>query len=813
MGNKMRRQNSSDIHNLNHTNPKNMLIRPWAGLLIGCVLLSACNSSNIQSSKDHFLRPTDPPYRHNAMLNPAFNRMTPPDENQVADVPDEVYTITVTEMSVRDLLFALARDAGVNIDIYPGIDGKVTLSAIDQTLPQILDRIAKQVEIRYEINEGTIIISPDMPYLKIYEVDYINIVRSSKSSNDVSTKLSNANLSTDTDSNKADDSNMSTTSLNTDTTNNFWKTLSSNIEIILNPGVTDKSAEPVKPVVTNPEGADDLIGLTPEQFAQENLEKAAPVAPTIPKSGIMALNSESGQISVYASAAQHERIQELLDATLGSAHRQVMIESTVVEVELSDRFQEGVDWDMMFNAASDIGLKGIFSNAGELFTLGRDPNPSSAVTSTTAIRAAIKILETFGNTKVLSSPKITALNNQPAMLKVVQNKVFFTMKSTTSTTSVTGDTNTVTSTPTFDTKIHTVPVGLIMSVTPQISKDSIVTMNVRPTITRITQEINDPNPALRATTANGLGTDISSPIPEIEVKEMETVMRIHSGQVAVMGGLMQDKIENTSNGIPGLGKLPGVGFLFSHKDRIVTKTELVVFLRPVIVAHDSPKTRRRMMGQYQNQRPQHRAPISNQPQHMVSMQPREDVAPRYQNMVNAPMAQGMVPASAQGGSYLDFTNQPRQSARHQQRAGSGIAPPPAPQQSAPPPGFQPAAYPAPQRQQTPANAPPPGYQQQAPAYPAQQSQHIPNAPSPAKGLNQNHGFFVDLGSYLEQTHADDIQRKINAIGLPTQQNASQVKGQTYQRVRSGPFPNQEIASQAMAKITNYTGIQARVSRF
>ncbi|MBF0446257.1 MAG: pilus (MSHA type) biogenesis protein MshL, partial [Magnetococcales bacterium] len=793
----------------NHINPKKIFPRPWAGLLIGCVLLSACQSSNIQSSKDHFLRPTDPPYRHNTMLNPAFNRMTPPDEKPKAEVPDEVYTITVTEMSVRDLLFALARDAGVNIDIYPGIDGKVTLSAIDQTLPQILDRIANQVSIRYEINEGTIIISPDMPYLKIYEVDYINIVRSSKSSNDVSTKLSNANLNASGNS-ADDDSNMSTTSLSTDTTNNFWKTLASNIETILNPGVTDKSAEPVKPAKTNSEGADDLIGLTPEQFAQENANKAAPATPTVPKSGIMALNSESGQISIYASSAQHERIQELLDATLGSAHRQVMIESTVVEVELSDRFQEGVDWDMMFNAASDIGLKGIFSNAGELFTLGRDPNPSSAVTSTTAIRAAIKILETFGNTKVLSSPKITALNNQPAMLKVVQNKVFFTMKSTTSSTSVTGDTNTITSTPTFDTKIHTVPVGLIMSVTPQISKDSIVTMNVRPTITRITQEIDDPNPALRATTANGLGTDISSPIPEIEVKEMETVMRIHSGQVAVMGGLMQDKIENTSNGIPGLGKLPGLGFLFSHKDRTVTKTELVIFLRPVIVDHDSPKTRRNMMSQ--NQRQQNSAPISNQPQHMVSMQPQEDVAPGYQNMVNAPMAPGMVPVQAQGGSYLDFTNQPRQFANRQQHVGSGIAPPPAQQQTAPPPGYQPAAYQVQTRQQTPANAPPPGFQQ-APAYPVQARQHIPNAPASANEQNQNNGFFVDLGSYLEQTHADDIQRKINAIGLPTQQDASLVKGQTYQRVRSGPFPNQDIAAQAMAKITNYTGIQARVSRF
>ncbi|MBF0358817.1 MAG: pilus (MSHA type) biogenesis protein MshL [Magnetococcales bacterium] len=797
----MTRQNHSNIDGLNTKTPQKWAYRPLIGLLMGCLLLTACQPSKIKSSKAHFLRPTDPPaYFNSGVRNPDLNRMPEYNEQNGDSIPDEVYTITVTEMSVRDLLFALARDAGVNIDIYPGIDGKVTLSAIDQTLPQILDRISKQVAIRYEIKSGSIVVSPDLPYLQIYEVDYINIIRNAKSTNSVSTRLSTTTMNTDVDSTQQEESNLSTSGLDTSTTNDFWKSLSRNIQTILNPAEQEESNDTKSQPSIRHEVADDLIGLTPDQPNQETANNTAEEDNSAKKPGIMAINAEAGQISIFASAAQHDRIKEMIDSIMGSVHRQVMIESTVVEVELSDRFQEGVDWDMMFNAATDIGIKGIFSN-GEFLTLGRDPNPASTVTSQKAIRAAIKVLETFGNTKVLSSPKITALNNQPAMLKVVKNKVFFTMKSNNSTSSVTGDSNTVTSTPTFDTKIHTVPVGLIMSVTPHISKDGVVTMNVRPTITRITAEVNDPNPALKATTANGLESDITSSIPEIEVKEMETIMRIHSGQVAVMGGLMQDKIVNGSAGVPVLGNMPGIGMLFSHKDRTVTKTELVIFLRPVIVGHHQPKNMQRAT--YQNSPTNHitrntRGTPAPQ-QAIVSRQPQEDTIPSYEEMVKAPSSSNPMQAVAQQGSYLDFTggsSAPAAQARYvnqTQPANHGIAPPPPAQPTAMPAAFNQPAYP-----------PLP--------YPGQQSQNIQGG-APTYAQNQQRGFFVDLGSYLEQSHANDVQQKVNAIGLPIQQDSSLVQGQTYQRVRSGPFPSQAAATQAMAKITNYTGIQARVARF
>ena len=113
-----------------------------------------------------------------------------------------------------------------------------------------------------------------------------------------------------------------------------------------------------------------------------------------------------------------------------------------------------------------------------------------------------------------------------------------------------------------------------MNVTPQINDSDYVTINVRPTITRIIDYVNDPNPAL--------GTVVNK-IPEIRTREMESIIRISSGQIAVLGGLMQDEINNLSDGIPLLGDIPLVGNLFKNRNDTKTKTELVIFLRPVVI--------------------------------------------------------------------------------------------------------------------------------------------------------------------------------------------------------------------------------------
>ena len=444
--------------------------------------------------------------------------------------PEETYNVVVTDVTLNQLLFALARDASINVDVHPGLSGQVTLNAIDQSLLQILDRIAAQVPIRYRFEDGLLVIEPDKPYLRTYYVDFVKLVRSSNSSSSVSTQIATTGGSAVGETGSGDDnSNNSSTAVHSSTENLFWQHLGGNLASMLGIG---KEAD----------GSVSVI-----------------------------VSAETGIVSVRATDAQHRVIQEYLDRVVRSAQRQVLIEATIVEVQLSDNYQFGVDWSRL--ADNGTGL----SFTQELLGSNLADPPVSTLkyfkdSSTWGqITATVKMLQEFGNVKVLSSPKIMAINNQTALLKVVDNLVYFTIEADT----VTNQTNAQT---TFTTTPHTIPVGFVMSVTPQISKEHGVILIVRPTISRVTSFVNDPNPALAA-------ENIISRIPQIQVREMESVLRVRSGQLAVLGGLIQDSIELKDQGIPGAMQLDLVGDAFTYRNNKIKKSELVIFLRPRVISN------------------------------------------------------------------------------------------------------------------------------------------------------------------------------------------------------------------------------------
>ena len=187
------------------------------------------------------------------------------------------------------------------------------------------------------------------------------------------------------------------------------------------------------------------------------------------------------------------------------------------------------------------------------------------------LAASIRMLQTFGNSKVLSSPKLMVLNSQTAVLKVVDNLVYFTVKSDSSQ-------NNNTSIVTYTSTANTIPTGIWMSVTPQINENSVVTLNVRPTIARqVGLGVLDPNPALK----------IESRIPQIQVREMESMLQVNSGNTVMLGGLMQDEVSRTDNGVPKLMDMPVFGALFKARSNVAKKTELVIFLRPTVIKNAS----------------------------------------------------------------------------------------------------------------------------------------------------------------------------------------------------------------------------------
>lgn len=465
--------------------------------------------------------------------------------------PSERYTVVVNEVPVKELLFALARDAKVNVDIHPEIDGVVTINAVEQTLPQILSRISNQVDIRYVKEGDNLLISTDTPFLKTYKVDYVNLSREALSTSVVSTQIASTSGGGEAAAGSGG-GNTSTTDVSSTSAHLFWERLVANISAILG-----------------------------EEIGQAS-------AGEIPISETVIPNPESGILSVKATAAQHEQIQSFIDQVLVSAKRQVLVQTTIVEVTLNERYQAGIDWTALntgvFNIASTTSgslptfIAGAVSSSFSIAT-NQDANNQIGTNPTTNadnITATITLLDQFGDTKILSSPQMMVLNNQTALLKVVENLVYFDVDAEVVPATVAGGTATTT----VDTTALTVPVGIVMAVTPQIDGNGTITLNVRPTISRVTGSVTDPNP--NATFTSG-GTTVTNSIPQIAVREMESVLRMTDGQIGVLGGLMTDETRDNNTGLPGIKDRGFLGNLFKRTQAEYTKTELVIFIRPIII--------------------------------------------------------------------------------------------------------------------------------------------------------------------------------------------------------------------------------------
>ena len=520
--------------------------RSLATILATAVLLGGCAMNRaVDSSVGHVVDEAP-------SAAPAPEVVSPPPEvaPPVPVAPVETYSVIAKDVPVRDLLFSLARDADLDLDMQTDTERVITINAVDQPLPAILARVAAQSELRYQLSGNNLIVQDDSPYWFNYRVDYVNVSRRSEGEVGVATQIATAGGSVNTDQQQGQQSdqegNISRTNVKINSEIDFWAALRV--------------------------GLDSIVQADPDA-ALSARESANPVI----------VNQMAGVITVFATQRQHGEVQSYLDTVIENSSRQVLIEMTIVEVELSDKYQAGVDWQAL---ADGDGL------SFETDLLGGQLQTSPFVGLRYADTAAdgdtfastVRLLQQFGDTQVLSSPKIMALNNQTALLKVVNEKVYFTIEL-----DVRDATADIPERRTFTSQIHTVPVGLVMSVTPQISDSGYVSLNIRPTISRVTGFVVDPAPRLADAEFDNL-------IPEIQVREIESLLQVLDGQTIVLGGLMQNETKNMVDGIPGLSRIPKIGGLFSYTSDELVKTELVIFLRPTVVTggrnpHGSPGIR------------------------------------------------------------------------------------------------------------------------------------------------------------------------------------------------------------------------------
>lgn len=583
----------------------------WLVIVVSLALVSCAHQSKVTPSTGHI----DSSAQQGGQSLPLAQSDIPKPVTSTTYLPpptpkakEQTYSVVVNEVPVKEILFALARESKLNIDIHPAIQGRVTLNAVDQTLPAILERLAKQVDLTYRMEGNVLTITTDQPVLRSYKIDYVNMARDTTASVGVASEIASTGRAASTGGVGASASgggsatNSSRTLVSSESKNRFWETLIANVKDIL--AETDKeviitrtgSVASSPATVVNVNAAQNAApGTSPPpslpanaEALEKNREDARNEYKTLFAATVIA-NPETGVINVRATSKQHERVQEFLDQVMDSARRQVLIEATIVEVALNDINQAGIDWSKVsgdFNFSQALGATGVINGissqgssglalSGAPFIArisGNDPNDLSVT---------LRLLRQFGDTKVLSSPKMMVLNNQTAILKVVDNLVYFTIEAETNA----NQTNTQT---TFTTTPHTIPVGVVMSVTPQINSSDKVMLNVRPTISQQIDEEFDPNPSLRvAADGTPLPDPISSSIPVIQVREMESLLEVISGQTAVLGGLMQDEIGRTSDNVPGLYKIPIIGKIFTARNDINRKTELVIFIRPTVIKNAS----------------------------------------------------------------------------------------------------------------------------------------------------------------------------------------------------------------------------------
>ncbi|WP_339080954.1 secretin N-terminal domain-containing protein [Pseudomonas sp. TMP9] len=438
------------------------------------------------------------------------------------------FDVAAKDLPARDFFLSLMEGAGQNLVVHPEVAGTITFSLRRVTLDEVLAAVRDSYGYDFRRTSYGYQILPNKVITRSYDLNYLNLQRMGQTDTRVSSgQVENNNSSNSGITNTAGNTGnggSSATTLNASqvsTTSNvdFWSEVRLVVEMIV--------------------GADT-------------------------NSSVM-INPQASLLVVKANSAAQEDVARFLEQAQANLQRQVILETKILEVQLSDGFQAGISWDQLggdvssslSNAAlsGPTGVNGVF---GVALSLGD-------------FTGLIELLETQGDVRVLSSPRISTLNNQKAVIKVGTDEFFVTNVSSTSSTTnaggVTEPTQDITLTPFFS--------GISLDVTPQIDQNDTVTLHVRPTVSRV----RDQNKVIT------LGQDnvFNLPLALSTTRQSDSIVRARSGQVVVIGGLLQNNNENTDANIPWASRLPIIGSLFQQQRKSLQQSELVILMRPQVV--------------------------------------------------------------------------------------------------------------------------------------------------------------------------------------------------------------------------------------
>lgn len=482
---------------------------------------------------------------------------------------EKLVSMAVTEdVPIKDVLLELARLAEVDIEIDPNIKGGVIFRVKNKPLNEVFERISNLAKLRITKEQGMIRVEQDLPYVVNYPVDFLNLTRSNEGSVEITTKVLGSSGSGGDGGSEGGLDSGSTNALTSSYESDLWDSVEKGINSIL----TDQSS--AEEAFASSLGATSATG----EVNLGTSNNGSDTSSTGIQDSFSVLNKQAGVITIRTTGAKHKEIKQFIQHIKKSASAQVLIEAKIVEVNLDEEHRTGVNWDFITRSTGGFRANGTFTDATATATSGI---LSLSILDKTGnnIETAIDLVEKFGASRTLSSPRLHAMNNQQSVLTFAENQVYFTLDIERE--EQQDDSGNDTTTLSFESELHTVPIGVVLTLQPSINLETNeIMMNIRPTVSRITGTVSDPAVTLVASQDN---LNVQSQIPVVEVRELDSVLKIQSGQVMVIGGLMQENVDNEDTGVPVLGRIPWLGKAFKSSKKTKEVIETIIFIRATIV--------------------------------------------------------------------------------------------------------------------------------------------------------------------------------------------------------------------------------------
>lgn len=488
--------------------------------------------------------------------------------------PDKQFDLFAEQTPARTFFLSLVEGTGYNITVHPDVDGKISLQLKKVTIPQVLDTVRNVYGYDFRQTPQGIEVLPATLQTRAFSVNYLDINRGGQSETQVSagtlkssggqsgtsgTSGSYAGSMPSTSTTGGQQSLVVNSKITTSNKTNFWTELKAAVETIIGTG----------------EGRQ------------------------------VAVSPMSSLIVVQAMPNELKRVADFLKSADLALNRQVILEAKILEVELNDSFQAGINWSLVSGRINSTQFGGDVIakplNPGDTFptlntnlkTMGivqgqvtkAAPAASAGVfggafalsTSFKNLSSFIEVLGAQGKVHVLSSPRVSTLNNQKALIKVGSDRFYVTNISST-TTSIGNAAQTAPSV-TFDSFFS----GIALDVTPNITNEDEITLHIHPTISDVQDDVKN----LPMTDGQGNIQQQPYPLAKSSVRESDSMVKARSGEMVVIGGLMQNQSSEKKEGIPVLKDLPGFGHLFRHTVQVAKKSELVILLKPTVVHTDT----------------------------------------------------------------------------------------------------------------------------------------------------------------------------------------------------------------------------------